>query len=112
MALRLWNDMVEKDFGSFTLVSDVLFDLLCDLGKLVEAEKCFLQMIEKRQKPSNVSFRRIKVLMELANKYDAIQNLREQMAVFGPLYLLTGGEEKLTGTPDLDSLNVNHARRN
>ncbi|OMO64053.1 hypothetical protein CCACVL1_22081 [Corchorus capsularis] len=112
MALRLWNDMVEKDFGSFTLVSDVLFDLLCDLGKLVEAEKCFLQMIEKRQKPSNVSFRRIKVLMELANKYDAVQNLREQMAVFGPSNQLPGGEENLTETPDLDSLNVNHARRN
>ncbi|KAJ7973107.1 Pentatricopeptide repeat [Quillaja saponaria] len=83
MALQLWNDMVEKGFGSYTLVSDVLFDLLCDMGKLVEAEKCFLQMIEKGQKPSNVSFRRIKVLMELANKHEALQNLSEKMTIFG-----------------------------
>jgi pentatricopeptide repeat protein len=39
MALRLWNDMIEKGFCSYILVSDVLFDLLCDLGKLVEARK-------------------------------------------------------------------------
>ncbi|KAJ6678076.1 hypothetical protein OIU85_008644 [Salix viminalis] len=83
MALQLWNDMVEKGFGSYILVSDVLFDLLCDMGKLVEAEKCFLQMVEKGHKPSNVSFRRIKVLMELAKKHDAIQNLSEKMAIFG-----------------------------
>ncbi|KAJ6764825.1 PENTATRICOPEPTIDE REPEAT-CONTAINING PROTEIN 1 MITOCHONDRIAL [Salix koriyanagi] len=83
MALQLWNDMVEKGFGSYILVSDVLFDLLCDMGKLVEAEKCFLQMVEKGQKPSNVSFRKIKVLMELAKKHDAIQNLSEKMAIFG-----------------------------
>lgn len=47
MALQLWNDMVEKGFGSYILVSDVLFDLLCDLGKLMEAERCLLQMVEK-----------------------------------------------------------------
>ncbi|GMN20268.1 hypothetical protein TIFTF001_047065 [Ficus carica] len=83
MALQLWNDMVEKGFGSYVLISDVLFDLLCDVGKLAEAEKCFLQMVEKGQKPSNVSFRRIKVLMELANKQDSLQNLSEKMALFG-----------------------------
>lgn len=83
MALQLWGDMVEKGFGSYTLVSDVLFDLLCDMGKLGEAEKCFLEMIEKGQKPSNVSFRRIKVLMELANRHEALQNLTQKMAVFG-----------------------------
>ena len=83
MALQLWNDMVEKGFGSYILVSDVLLGMLCDMGKLVEAEKCFLQMVEKGHKPSNVSFRRIKVLMELANKHDAIRNLSEKMAIFG-----------------------------
>ncbi|XP_030493280.2 putative pentatricopeptide repeat-containing protein At1g02420 [Cannabis sativa] len=83
MALVLWSDMVEKGFGSYMLVSDVLFDLLCDLGKLVEAERCFLQMVEKGQKPSNVSFRRICVLMELANKQDSLQNLTQKMAMFG-----------------------------
>ncbi|KAK6260365.1 hypothetical protein SCA6_014839 [Theobroma cacao] len=90
MALQLWNDMVEKGFGSYVLVSDVLFDLLCDMGKLVEAEKCFLEMIEKRHKPSNVSFRRIKVLMELANKHEAVKNLKEKMAVFGSSIQLPG----------------------
>ncbi|KAK9699605.1 hypothetical protein RND81_08G184500 [Saponaria officinalis] len=84
MALELWDDMVEKGFGSYVLVSDVLFDMLCDLGKLNEAEKCFLQMVEKRQKPSNVSFKRIKVLMELANRDEALKRLSESMAVFGP----------------------------
>jgi pentatricopeptide repeat protein len=83
MALQLWDDMVEKGFGSYTLVSDVLFDMLCDMGKLSEAEKCFLEMIEKGQRPSNVSFKRIKVLMELANKHEAIQNLTQKMAIFG-----------------------------
>ncbi|GAB4830619.1 hypothetical protein Ancab_020385 [Ancistrocladus abbreviatus] len=83
MALELWNDMVEKGFGSFVLVSDVLFDLLCDMGKLVEAEKCFLEMIEKGQRPSSVSFRRIKVLMELADRDEALKNLSEKMAIFG-----------------------------
>lgn len=85
MALLLWNDMVEKGFGSYILVSDVLFDLLCDMGMLVDAEKCFLQMVEKGHKPSNVSFKRIKVLMELANKHDSLQYLSEKMRVFGPL---------------------------
>ncbi|XP_010065827.2 putative pentatricopeptide repeat-containing protein At1g02420 [Eucalyptus grandis] len=80
-ALKLWNDMIEKGFGSYTLVSDILLDLLCDLGKLAEAEKCFLQMIEKGQKPSHVSFRRIKVLMELANRSEALQNLSEKMRI-------------------------------
>uniref|UniRef100_A0A5B7BGD0 Pentatricopeptide repeat-containing protein n=1 Tax=Davidia involucrata TaxID=16924 RepID=A0A5B7BGD0_DAVIN len=83
MALELWSDMVEKGFGSYILVSDVLFDLLCDMGKLGEAEKCLLQMIEKGYKPSNVSFRRIKVLMELAKEHDALRNLSEKMAAFG-----------------------------
>lgn len=83
MALQLWNDMVEKRFGSYILVSDVLFDLLCDMGKLVEAERCFLQMVEKGHKPSHASFRRIRVLMELANKHEALQNLSEKMALFG-----------------------------
>ncbi|XP_028761459.1 putative pentatricopeptide repeat-containing protein At1g02420 [Neltuma alba] len=82
MALHLWSDMMERGFGSYTLVSDVLFDLLCDMGKLMEAEKCFLEMIEKGQKPSNVSFKRIKVLMELANKHEAILNLSQKMAMF------------------------------
>ncbi|CAH9115471.1 unnamed protein product [Cuscuta epithymum] len=83
MALQLWNDMVEKGFGSFTLVSDVLFDLLCDLGMLREAERCFLEMMEMGYKPSNVVFKRIKVLMELANRGEAIQNLSDKMAAFG-----------------------------
>ncbi|XP_008787305.2 putative pentatricopeptide repeat-containing protein At1g02420 [Phoenix dactylifera] len=85
MALQLWNDMVEKGFGSFTLVSDVLFDLLCDSGKLDDAERCFLQMVEKGQKPSTVAFRRIKVLMRLANRHDSLRNLSEKMAMFGHL---------------------------
>ncbi|XP_043708152.1 putative pentatricopeptide repeat-containing protein At1g02420 [Telopea speciosissima] len=85
MALDLWNNMVEKGFGSYILVSDVLFDLLCDMGKLDEAEKCFLQMVEKGQKPSIVSFKRIKVLMELANRQEALQKLVEKMEAFEPL---------------------------
>ncbi|CAI0377068.1 unnamed protein product [Linum tenue] len=84
LALKLWGDMVDKSFGSYSLVSDVLFDLLCDMGKLVEAEKCFLEMIEMGQKPSFVSFKRIKVLMELAKDQDGIRNLSEKMAVFEP----------------------------
>ncbi|KAH7864363.1 hypothetical protein Vadar_028771 [Vaccinium darrowii] len=83
MALELWKDMVEKGFGSYILVSDVLFDLLCDVGKLVEAEQCFLQMVEKGQRPSNVSFRRIKVLLELANKEETLRNLTQKLAAFG-----------------------------
>ncbi|KAJ4967687.1 hypothetical protein NE237_014388 [Protea cynaroides] len=85
MALDLWNNMVEKGFGSYILVADVLFDLLCDMGKLDDAEKCFLQMVEKGQKPSLVSFRRIKVLMELANRQEALKKLTEKMETFGPL---------------------------
>ncbi|KAK7344356.1 hypothetical protein VNO77_13870 [Canavalia gladiata] len=97
MALQLWSDMLEKGFGSYTLVSDVLFDLLCDMGKLGEAEKCFLEMIEKGQKPSNVSFRRIKVLMELANKHEALQSLAQKMAKFGrPLQVHESMESRET----------------
>ncbi|KAK9265694.1 hypothetical protein L1049_012583 [Liquidambar formosana] len=93
MALELWNDMVEKGFGSYILVSDVLFDLLCDMGKLEQAEKCFYQMLEKGHKPSNVSFRRIKVLMELANRHEALQNLSEKMAIFGlPIQVSVKGD--------------------
>ncbi|EEE58555.1 hypothetical protein OsJ_09859 [Oryza sativa Japonica Group] len=82
-ALELWSDMVNNGFGSFTLVSDVLFDLLCDEGKLDEAERCFHQMIELGQKPSNVAFRRIKILMQLANREESIARLTAQMAQFG-----------------------------
>lgn len=98
MALELWNDMVVKGFGSFTLVSDVLFDFLCDMGKLVEVERCFLQMVDMGQKPSNVSFRRIKVLMDLANKHDRLQNLSEKMAVFGgSVEVPRRGEDPIVG---------------
>ncbi|XP_010474658.1 PREDICTED: putative pentatricopeptide repeat-containing protein At1g02420 [Camelina sativa] len=83
MALRLWEDMVVKGFGSYTLVSDVLLDLLCDLAKVEEAEKCLLEMVEKGHRPSNVSFKRIKLLMELANKHDKVNNLKQKMAIFG-----------------------------
>ncbi|CAA0836028.1 Putative pentatricopeptide repeat-containing protein [Striga hermonthica] len=83
IALELWGDMIEKGFGSFVLVSDVLFDLLCVLGKLDDAERCFVQMVEKGQRPSHVSFRRIKVLMELANRHERISNLSEKMEAFG-----------------------------
>ncbi|XP_020243596.1 putative pentatricopeptide repeat-containing protein At1g02420, partial [Asparagus officinalis] len=83
MGLELWGDMVEKGFGALRLVSDVLFDLLCDLGKLDEAEKCFMEMVDKGQKPSNVSFKRIRVLMELANRHESIKNLSAKMAEFG-----------------------------
>ncbi|KAL2557327.1 putative pentatricopeptide repeat-containing protein [Forsythia ovata] len=34
MALELWNDMVDKGFGSYILVSDVLLDFLCDYGEV------------------------------------------------------------------------------
>ncbi|KAJ1298227.1 hypothetical protein BS78_01G437800 [Paspalum vaginatum] len=84
-ALELWGDMVSKRFGSFTLVSDVLFDLLCTEGKLEDAEKCFCQMVELGQKPSNVAFRRIKILMELAKQEESIARLTEKMAQFGRL---------------------------
>ncbi|XP_013693921.1 putative pentatricopeptide repeat-containing protein At1g02420 [Brassica napus] len=82
MALRLWEDMVGKGFGSYSLVSDVLLDLLCDLAKVDEAEKCLLEMVEKGHRPSNVSFKRIKLLMELANKHEEVNNLKQKMAVF------------------------------
>ncbi|KAB1206197.1 hypothetical protein CJ030_MR7G014370 [Morella rubra] len=108
MALKLWDDMVEKGFGSYTLVSDVLIDLLCDMGKLVEAEKCFLQMVEKGQKPSLVCFRRIKVLMELANKHEALQNLSDKMSIFGHMNHTPKSIDRLGETLDLDSLPVNH----
>ncbi|KAM3230268.1 hypothetical protein ACQJBY_060829 [Aegilops geniculata] len=84
-ALELWGDMVENGFGSFTLVSDVLFDLLCDEGKLEEAERCFHQIIDLGQKPSSVSLRRIKILMQLANREESIASLTEKMAKFGRL---------------------------
>ncbi|OVA13131.1 Pentatricopeptide repeat [Macleaya cordata] len=102
MALCLWTDMVEKGFGSYILVSDVLFDLLCDTGKLEEANKCFLQMVEKGQKPSNVSFRRIKVLMELANRHGDLRNLSEKMAAFGPSVQVCEREERLEKTTIYD----------
>ncbi|XP_078438701.1 pentatricopeptide repeat (PPR) superfamily protein [Wolffia australiana] len=83
MAIELWNDMIEKGFGSYILVSDVLFDLLCDLGLLADAERCFLQMVGKGQKPSFASFKRIKVLMKLANQHEQIENLSKKMSCFG-----------------------------
>ncbi|OQU93031.1 hypothetical protein SORBI_3001G462401 [Sorghum bicolor] len=84
-ALELWSDMVSNRFGSFTLVSDVLFDLLCDEGKLEEVERCFCQMVEFGQKPSNVAFRRIKILMQVAKQEESIARLTEKMAQFGRL---------------------------
>jgi pentatricopeptide repeat protein len=81
-ALELWGDMVKNGFGSFTLVSDVLFDLLCDEGKLEEAERCFHQLTDLGQKPSSVSFRRIKILMQLAKREESIARLTEKMAQF------------------------------
>ncbi|CAA6661261.1 unnamed protein product [Spirodela intermedia] len=83
MALELWNDMIQKGFGSYILVSDVLFDFLCDMGMLTEAEKCFLQMVEKGQKPSIASFKRIKVLMELANQHESLNNLTQNWLSLG-----------------------------
>lgn len=84
-ALELWSDMARNGFGSFTLVSDVLFDLLCDEGKLEEADTCFHQMIEWGQKPSNVAFRRIKILIQLADGEESIARLTEKMTQFGRL---------------------------
>lgn len=101
MALELWNDMVEKGFGSLTLVSDVLFDLLCDSGKLDDAERCFLQMVEKRQKPSNVAFKRIKVLMQLADRHDSLRNLSEKMAMFGHVAL--ANDERVHDSSEIPS---------
>jgi pentatricopeptide repeat protein len=82
-ALKLWGDMIRNGFASFTLVSDVLFDLLCDEGKLEEAKRCFHQMIDLGQKPSNVAFRRIKILMQLTKQEDSIVRLTEKIAQFG-----------------------------
>lgn len=79
MAMELWGDMVRNGFGSLALVSDVLFDLLCDLGKLDEAERCAVEMVEMGQMPSGASLRRIRVLMELAKREDCIRNLEEKM---------------------------------
>ncbi|VVA89724.1 unnamed protein product [Arabis nemorensis] len=83
MAMRLWEDMVVKGFGSYSLVSDVLLDLLCDLAKVDEAEKCLLEMVEKGHRPSNVSLKRITLLMELANKHEELDNLKQKMSIFG-----------------------------
>ncbi|KAG9459863.1 hypothetical protein H6P81_004371 [Aristolochia fimbriata] len=99
MALVLWRDMVEKGFGSYTLVSDILFDLLCDMGKLDDAERCFLEMVEKGQKPSNASFKRIKVLMELANQHERLRILSEKMAIFGRAVQLHAREESAHSPP-------------
>jgi pentatricopeptide repeat protein len=85
LALELWSDMVSSSFGSLTLVSDVLLDLLCDEGKLEDAERCFCQMVELGQKPSNVAFRRIKILMQLAKQEESIARLTEKMIQFGRL---------------------------
>ena len=74
--------LMEKQFGSYTLVSDVLFDLLCDMGKLTEAELCFLQMLGKGRKPSDVLFRRIKILIELANRHEALQRTERKMSAW------------------------------
>ncbi|KAM7275314.1 hypothetical protein ACFE04_017180 [Oxalis oulophora] len=103
MAICLWNDMVGRGFGSYILVSDVLFDLLCDMGKLEDAEKCFLQMVEKGHKPSNVSYRRIKVLMELAKKKEGLQNLSEKMAVFGTSMKVPDNDDNLDESSQLVS---------
>lgn len=84
-ALELWGDMVSNMFGSFTLVSDVMFDLLYDEGKLEAAERCFCQMVKLGQKPSNVAFRRIKILMQLAKQEESIARLTEKMSQFGRL---------------------------
>jgi hypothetical protein len=59
---ELWEDMVLKEFGSLTLVSDILFDLLCDDWRVDETEKSLFHMVEKGQRPSNVSVKRIRVL--------------------------------------------------
>ncbi|GMH27007.1 hypothetical protein Nepgr_028850 [Nepenthes gracilis] len=111
MALELWNDMVEKGFGSYILVSDVLLDLLCDMGKLEEAEKIFLQMMEKGQKPSSVSFKRIKVLMELANRHEALKKLSEKMAIFGPPIQVFSGDKQLVDSTCSSSLSIDRQCR-
>jgi hypothetical protein len=68
----------------------------------------FLQMVEKGHKPSQVSFRRIKVLMELANKHEALENLSEKMAGFGRLVHVPKCVDSPTDPLDLDSFPVNH----
>ena len=83
--VELWSDIVSNKFGSFMLASDVLFDLMCDKGKLEDAERCFCQMVELGQKPSNVAVRRIKILMQLAKQEESIARLTEKMAQFGRL---------------------------
>ncbi|KAJ4842160.1 hypothetical protein Tsubulata_037397 [Turnera subulata] len=94
MALKLWNDMIEKGFGSYIPVSDVLFDWLCDIDKVAEVEKCFLQMVEKGYKPSYESFRRIKVishsqLIVAQNRFLNDDISRQQLTVLNPMILLT-----------------------
>ncbi|KAK4358504.1 hypothetical protein RND71_020733 [Anisodus tanguticus] len=71
-----------KEMGAYR-VHSYQVDQVTRERKLAEAERCFLQMVDKGQKPSNVSFRRIKVLMELANKHEALKLLSEKMAAFG-----------------------------
>ncbi|KAH9318733.1 hypothetical protein KI387_020502 [Taxus chinensis] len=78
-ALQLWDDMLEKGFGSYSLVLDVLIDVLCDNGKLNEAEKCFLETIEKGHKPSSFAYKRLRVLLEIAQKHESIHNLSKKM---------------------------------
>lgn len=78
-ALKLWEDMLEMGFGSYPLVLDVLMDGLCDNGKLNEAEKSFLETIEKGHKPSFFSYKRLRVLLEVAQKHDSIHALSEKM---------------------------------
>ncbi|KAF3322280.1 pentatricopeptide repeat-containing protein [Carex littledalei] len=80
--LELWEDMVLNGFGSLTLVSDVLFDMLCDDGRLDEAEKCLFQMVEKGQRPSSVSVKRVRVLMELTKRHESLYKLHERMSIF------------------------------
>ncbi|KAF9595622.1 hypothetical protein IFM89_001495 [Coptis chinensis] len=99
MALVLWKDMLEKGFVSYIWVSDVLFDLLFDLGKFEEAKNCFLQMVEKGHKPSNISFRRIKVLMELANRHETLKILLKKMGIFWPIVQERGRTERETPWP-------------
>jgi len=65
-------------------------------------------MVEKGHKPSHVSFRRIKVLMELANKHEALKNLSEKMASFGRLVHVPKCVDSPIETLDMDSLPVNH----
>ncbi|KAJ3706457.1 hypothetical protein LUZ61_010162 [Rhynchospora tenuis] len=80
--LELWEDMVLNCFGSLTLVSDVLIDWLCDEGRLDEAEKCLFQLLEKGQQPSNASIKRIRVLMELAQRHESLHKLHEAMSTY------------------------------